>query len=153
LKTKPDKKTAEQLIRAGIARQSAEIPDDQKKDFAPIKAMMEAQIPMYISEWFRFFAAFDPQPTLKTVRIPVLALNGELDLQVPWKENLDLIAAALKAGANKDYTVKAFPKLNHLFQTCQTGLPSEYGKIEETISPQVLQTVSDWILERTINER
>ncbi|HLA10341.1 MAG TPA: alpha/beta hydrolase [Pyrinomonadaceae bacterium] len=153
LKTKPDKKTAEQLIRAGIARQSAEIPDDQKKDFAPIKAMMEAQIPMYVSEWFRFFAAFDPQPTLKTVRIPVLALNGELDLQVPWKENLDLIAAALKAGANKDYTVKAFPKLNHLFQTCQTGLPSEYGKIEETISPQVLQTVSDWILERTINER
>jgi hypothetical protein len=83
----------------------------------------------------------------------VLALNGELDLQVPWKENLDLIAAGLKAGDNKDYTVKAFPKLNHLFQTAQTGQLSEYGKIEETLAPQVLETISDWILARTINKR
>lgn len=153
LKTTPDKKMAEQLIRAEIARQTAEIPENQKKDFAPIKATMEGQLPMYTSDWFRFFAVFDPQATLKKVQVPVLALNGELDLQVAWKENLDLIAAGLKAGANKDYTVKAFPKLNHLFQTSQTGLPSEYGKIDETISPQVLQTISDWILERTINER
>ena len=114
---------------------------------------MEAQVKMYVSDWFRYFAQFDPQPTLKKVRIPVLALNGELDLQVPWKENLDLIAAALKAGENKDYTVKAFPKLNHLFQTSQTGLLSEYGKLDETMSPQVLETISEWILDRTIRKQ
>src|SRR5688572_28548162 len=105
---------------------------------------------MFGSPWFRFFSAFDPKPTLSNVRVPVLALNGELDLQVAAKENLDLIAAALKAGGNKDYTIKAFPKLNHLFQTSKTGQLSEYGKIQETISPLVLDTVSEWILERTI---
>jgi hypothetical protein len=36
-----------------------------------------------------------------------------------------------------------------LFQTSQTGLLNEYGKIEETISPQVLETIADWILKRT----
>jgi uncharacterized protein len=89
-------------------------------------------------------------PVLKNVKVPVLALNGELDLQVAAKENLDLIGVGLKAGGNEDVTLRSFPKLNHLFQTSQTGLPSEYGQIEETISPEVLKTVSDWILRRTV---
>lgn len=63
---------------------------------------------------------------LKTVKVPVLALNGELDLQAASKENLDLIGAGLKAGGNEDVTIKAFPKLNHLFQTSQTGLLMSY---------------------------
>jgi fermentation-respiration switch protein FrsA (DUF1100 family) len=104
---------------------------------------------MYQTAWFRYFIMFDPTPVLKKVTVPVLALNGEQDLQVPWKENLDLIAAALKAGNNKDFTTKSFPKLNHLFQTSQTGALSEYGKIEETMSPEVLNTISEWILKRT----
>jgi fermentation-respiration switch protein FrsA (DUF1100 family) len=87
------------------------------------------------------------------VKVPVLALNGEHDLQVPAKENLDLIAAGLKAGGNVDVTVKAFPRLNHLFQTSQTGLLSEYGQIEETMYPEVLKTVSDWILHRTVQKK
>ena len=107
-------------------------------------------MPMFVTEWFRFFLLFDPQPTLRKVRVPVLALNGESDLQVPWKENLDLIASALKAGGNKDYTVKSFPRLNHLFQTSETGALSEYAKIEETISPLVLDTITNWIQGRTV---
>jgi hypothetical protein len=62
---------------------------------------------------------------------------------------LDLIAVALKAGNNKDFTTKSFPKLNHLFQTSETGALSEYGKIEETMSPEVLNTITEWILKRT----
>ena len=82
----------------------------------------------------------------------MLALNGDRDLQVPAKENLDLIGAGLKAGGNEDVTIKAFPGLNHLFQTSQTGLLSEYGQIEETISPEVLKTVSDWVLKKTVQK-
>jgi pimeloyl-ACP methyl ester carboxylesterase len=78
----------------------------------------------------------------------VLALNGEKDLQVPPKENLAEIGKALKAGGNGDYTLKELPGLNHLFQTADTGAVSEYVKIEETISPAVLQLIGDWILER-----
>jgi hypothetical protein len=64
--------------------------------------------------------------------------------------NLDRIRAGLKVGGNKDVTVRAFPKLNHLFQTSQTGLISEYPTIEETISPLVLDTITQWVAERTI---
>ncbi len=80
----------------------------------------------------------------------MLAINGENDLQVASKENLEIIGAALKKSGNKDYTIKSFPKLNHLFQTSETGSPGEYATIEETIAPQVLETIGDWIVKRMI---
>jgi pimeloyl-ACP methyl ester carboxylesterase len=92
---------------------------------------------------------FDIRPTLRQVRCPVLALNGGKDCQVPPKENLGDIERELKAGGNMDYTLLELPGLNHLFQTCNTGATSEYVKIEETMSPLVLQTVSDWIIAQT----
>ena len=92
---------------------------------------------------------FDICPVLRQVRCPVLALNGGKDCQVPPKENLAGIERELKAGGNKDYTLRELPGLNHLFQTCGTGAASEYIKIEETMSPLVLQTVSDWIIAKT----
>ena len=121
--------------------------------FEQAAAVVKAFMPMYKSPWYRYFITFNPAPVLKNVKVPVLALNGEHDLQVAWKENLDLIAASLKTGGNEDVTIKAFPRLNHLFQTSPTGLLSEYSEIEETISPEVLKTVSDWILRRTAQKR
>ena len=84
-------------------------------------------------------------PALQRVSCPVLAINGEKDLQVPGRENLAAIEEALKAGRSKDFTVRSLPNLNHLFQTCITGSPVEYGTIEETISPLALQTIGDWL--------
>ncbi len=78
----------------------------------------------------------------------MLALNGSKDLQVPSKVNLEAIEKALKEAGNKDVTVKELPNLNHLFQTCKTGAFTEYGAIEETIAPVVLQTLGDWIAAR-----
>jgi fermentation-respiration switch protein FrsA (DUF1100 family) len=97
----------------------------------------------------RFFLTYDPKPTLMQVKCPVLAINGEKDLQVPPEENLQAIEEALKAGGNKDYTVKELPGLNHLFQTAKTGSPSEYAAIEETISPTALEVIGNWISEHT----
>jgi hypothetical protein len=105
-----------------------------------------------LSPWSRFFLTYDPKPTLTKVKCPVLAINGEKDLQVPPRENLIVIEEALKSGGNQDYTIKEIPNLNHLFQTAQTGLPSEYAKIEETISPITLKIITDWILEHTIDK-
>jgi fermentation-respiration switch protein FrsA (DUF1100 family) len=82
------------------------------------------------------------------VKCPVLAINGDKDKQVS-KENLKGVEAALKAGGNLQYTIKEFAGLNHLFQTSKTGSPSEYARIEETISPVVLKFVSEWILKQT----
>jgi len=152
VKTETDEKRIEQRINEEIAAYAGILNDEQKKSFEPAARDIKAFIPMYKTPWYRYFIMFDPQPVLKNVRVPVLALNGEHDLQVAWKENLDLIAAGLKAGGNEDVTIRAFPNLNHLFQTSPTGLLSEYSQIEETISPEVLKTVSEWILRRTIQK-
>ncbi len=66
---------------------------------------------------------------------------------MPPKENLGAIEEALRKGGNKNYCIKELPGLNHLFQTAQSGSPSEYAKIEETISPLALEVIGDWILE------
>lgn len=149
IKSEPDDKLAVQKINEMLAKRESKMNEQELKAFAPTEANIKAQTPALLSPWYRYFLAYDPRPTLEKVKIPVLALNGENDVQVSSKENLPLISAALKTGGNKDFTVKSFPKLNHLFQTSQTGLPDEYGKIEETISPQVLETISDWILKHT----
>lgn len=152
VKAETDPTRIEQRINEEIAAYDATLGDLQKKLFEPVAANVKLYMPMYKSPWYRYFILFDPLPVLKNVKVPVLALNGELDLQVPWKENLDLIKSGLTAGGNNDVTTKAFPRLNHLFQTSKTGLPTEYGQIEETMSPEVLKTVSDWILSRKKTE-
>ncbi|MET0754102.1 MAG: alpha/beta fold hydrolase [Pyrinomonadaceae bacterium] len=149
VKSETDAKRVEQSIDKALSEHSAQFTEEQKKEFAPVEDSIKARKALYVSAWFRYFVLYNPRPTLEKVKIPVLALNGENDVQVAWKENLDLIAAGLKAGGNKDVTVKSFPKLNHLFQTSQTGAVSEYDKIEETISPVVLETIADWILKHT----
>jgi len=102
-------------------------------------------LPMLVSPWFRQLLTYDPFPYLEKVKCPVLALNGEKDLQVPPGTNLKRIEAALTKGGNAQYMMKELAGLNHLFQTAQTGLPEEYPKIEETISPVALKTIGDWI--------
>ena len=79
------------------------------------------------------------------MKCPVLALIGEKDLQVPPKENLSAIEDALKRGGNKNFEIKMLPGLNHLFQTSNTGAISEYGQIEETISPLALEIMLNWL--------
>jgi uncharacterized protein len=107
---------------------------------------VEQQIKQVLTPWFHYFLNYDPRPALTKLRQPVLAINGDKDVQVAPKENLAAIEAALKAGGNKDYLVKELPSLNHLFQTASTGGVSEYAKIEETISPTALKVMGDWIL-------
>ncbi|HAF15007.1 MAG TPA: alpha/beta hydrolase [Blastocatellia bacterium] len=150
LQNEKDNLAAEKQIREMVAAQVAGMTGDQKKTFAPVVSTIDSQMPLYSSAWFRYFLSYDPAPTLRRVRIPVLALVGEKDLQVPPQENLRLIKASLKTGGNRDYTALVLPGLNHLFQhTNGTGSPSEYGAIDETISADALQTMSDWILRHT----
>jgi len=115
------------------------------------KERMYAQTKSLLSPWFRFFLSYEPKENLSKLKIPVLAINGEHDLQVPPKENLAAIENALKKAGNMNYKIMEIPKLNHLFQTSETGSPTEYSKIEETIAPIALSTISDWILMVTKN--
>lgn len=108
---------------------------------------LKAQVAQMTSPWMRYFIRYNPEPVLQKVKMPVLALNGSNDLQVPAKENLDGIRKAL--AKNKNVTVKELPGLNHLFQEAKTGLPQEYGTIEQTFSPAALAEISNWIGRQT----
>jgi hypothetical protein len=95
--------------------------------------------------WMRFFVTYDPAPVLTRTRIPVLALNGSLDLQVLPDLNLPPIQQALQAAGNQHATVQKLDGLNHLFQHATTGSPMEYGTIDETMAPEVLSQIAAWI--------
>ncbi|MEL6987079.1 MAG: alpha/beta hydrolase, partial [Bacteroidota bacterium] len=92
------------------------------------------------SPWYRAFIAYDPADYLRKIKVPFLALNGTKDLQVTL-ENLDAIEIALEEGECKDYLIKEFENLNHLFQTADTGLVDEYQQINETINIKVLEEI------------
>ncbi|HEY6829080.1 MAG TPA: CocE/NonD family hydrolase [Gemmatimonadaceae bacterium] len=141
------KDSADALVKLAAIRERmlASLPEAQRSSAA---ARFDQSIPALIRPWMRFFLRYDPRPVLEKVRVPVLALGGSLDTQVPARENLAAIDTALRKGGNRDYRVVELPKLNHLFQTAITGASSEYATIDETFSPQVLDLVSSWINER-----
>ena len=116
-----------------------------KQDDGQVQALVEQAL----TPWMRYFLTFDPRPAFEKIRVPVLALNGELDVQVDAEQNLTAITAALDKGGNQDVTVHRLPKHNHLFQRARTGLVNEYGTIEETLSPKVLDLIRGWILSVT----
>lgn len=149
LKHEKDDAVAEERIREILANEMAELGEDEMKAVDYSEAFVDAQTRESISPWLRFFLTYDPKPTLMEVRCPVLAINGEKDVQVPPRENLRAIGEALQAGGNKNFVTKELSGLNHLFQTCETGSPAEYTTIEETISPAALQLVTEWILKQT----
>lgn len=106
-----------------------------------MKGILKTQIEGYISPWMQYFMNYDPRENIKKVKCPALALNGANDVQVDADANLNSIKELLK----DKVTVKKYPNLNHLFQHCTTGSSSEYEKIEETISEEVLMDMKDWI--------
>jgi len=96
-----------------------------------------------LSPWMRGLLRLDPRPFLSRLRVPVLALTGERDSQVLPGPNLSAMKTALRR--NPDATVREMPGLNHLLQHAKTGAVSEYGEIEETMSPEVLELVTGWV--------
>jgi pimeloyl-ACP methyl ester carboxylesterase len=94
--------------------------------------------------WTKCFYYLDPKDYLKKIKCPTLVLNGSKDMQVIPEENIPYMQKYL---TNKP-TIKVMPNLNHLFQHCTTGNPSEYINIEETFSPEVLQIMRDFILQQ-----
>ena len=93
--------------------------------------------------WLQWFIDYDPSADIRKSRCPVFALNGDRDCQVISSQNLTAIRQLLPK--SKKNLVKEYPTLNHLFQHCTTGLLTEYSEIEETISPEVLSDIAQWI--------
>lgn len=130
------------LAQSGLERnEDGSVPES-------IQPGVDAQTAALSSPWFQSFLVLDPRTYLKRVSQPVLALNGSLDFQVDPDLNLPEIRKALEEGGNQHFTVRELPGLNHLFQTAESGMLDEYSRIEETISPKVLEMITAWIRDR-----
>lgn len=136
-------------LRALYAEIGGTLTPEERRALQWNPATLDQQVGQLMSPWYRYFVTYDPRPALRAVKVPVLAVNGTLDLQVPHEDNLRAIEQAVRAGGNRDVEVVAYPNLNHLFQTSKTGAVSEYGDIPETFSPAVMDKVADWIRAKT----
>jgi pimeloyl-ACP methyl ester carboxylesterase len=127
------------------------IPDSAKASYSFVpapesfRALLNRQATALISPWFKFFLAYKAADYYPAVRCPVLLLGGAEDIQVPNATDIPELDSLLKTSGNKRVTGHLMPGLNHLFQHCHTCTVGEYGKLEETFSPEVLQIMGDWL--------
>lgn len=152
-----DGQTANDYVRVlekvfDLRIQQADIPEKAKK-VAELEKECGVKLPIGLTlnlakvlepqAWTDYFLALDPGSALRTMKCPAFLLNGDKDLQVPATLNFK----ALPKFKNKLSRYKVYPGLNHLFQHCTTGAVAEYGEIEETISPEVLEDLAAFIQE------
>ncbi|QEG20499.1 alpha/beta hydrolase family protein [Mariniblastus fucicola] len=126
---------------------TAEVMGEDAEKFELVPEI-EVAVRQLDTPWFRYFAKYEPGPALEKTKCPTLVLIGEKDLQVDPKLNLPPIKAALAKSGNQDVTIEQLSGLNHLFQTCESGSPSEYMAIEQTFAPKALKEISQWINKR-----
>jgi pimeloyl-ACP methyl ester carboxylesterase len=155
--TEPDSARAISSILALTDTILRTLPPDQAAALdsawnAPGRAEQFRQgLPTTVTPWFRFLLAYDPAAALDALRVPVLALFGELDLQVPPAQSVPVLERLW--ADHPDATIHVFPGLNHLFQHAQTGLVAEYATIEETFAAEALNRISEWITRRFAGAR
>jgi len=135
-------------LRNYLTTEIKKMPAEGKPKGISDEEFIAMQLNQVTAPWMYYFIRYDPAKALEKVKCPVLALNGEKDLQVPAKVNLPAIEKALKKGGNKQVTTKELPGLNHLFQECKTGAPTEYAGIDQTFSPVAMAEVAKWILQQ-----
>ena len=114
---------------------------------------LEAEVWYYVSRhnsaWTAFMHAHDPADDLVRVTVSVLAINGDRDLQIPHRQNLGAIEAALRRGGNTDYEIHVLPNINHNLQYSEDGTTHSHQINRLTLAPEVLELVVDWIVRKT----
>ena len=120
------------------------LPEATRSSITDPAAFAQSFVDAYGGPWMRYFFAYDPAPALRTLRMPVLAINGAKDVQVS-PANLAAIADILSAAGNRDVSTHLIAGANHLLQPAGTGLPGEYGEIETTLDPAVLELIANWL--------
>lgn len=140
-------KTTDEIRKEVYADVTKTMSPEALKDLNTAQ-QLSAQLNSMTSPWYLQFMRYDPTGDLKKIKCPVFGLNGEKDIQVDATMNLNAIQQRISENGNKKVTIKAYPNLNHLFQTCSAGTLAEYGQLEETISPEVLKDMTEWILKQ-----
>lgn len=132
-------------IRAKIKKIYSNVSESDLLQLGMKKNQIDLVAKQFTTSEMLSIIRFDPCPVLKKVKCPVLALNGDKDMQVPSKQNLKGVQKCLAEGSNTNVTIKELFYLNHLFQSATTGAITEYLDIEETVSPVALEAMVEWL--------
>lgn len=152
----PETVAAKTKVSEDIVDALAAAPDQAAAHAAALKIMLASGEPearavpvakLMSTAWFRALLAYDPQQDLRALRIPVLALMGGKDVQAIASQNIGPYKAAL--AGNRRARVMEMPGLNHLLQESETGAITEYAKLTQTIAPEALKVMGDWLAEVT----
>lgn len=138
--------TWEQRRAEGLAiyREELERFNFAERALLRLQPEAKAMVNVVVSPWFAHFLDYDPGADLAAAGVPLLALYGERDLQVPASQSVPVLEAIARDARHFD--VRVLPGLNHLFQTADTGAPDEYSRIEETMAPAALAAIADWVV-------
>ena len=132
-----DKKTK---VGETIKKMNSLVSEDTSDENA-----IQENIDVLFSPWMYYSLNSNPQDDLCKVKVPLLALNGDKDVQVYSKDNLASVEKAMKKAKNPNYKILELKGLNHLFQKCIFGSPNFYGKNEETFNEDAMKVIADWI--------
>lgn len=118
---------------------------DKPGEHDHMRFFIESYVKQATGAWYQYHLRYDPVPFLQKIRVPVLALNGDKDVMVPFKENLELIESTLRQSGNDQVTVKVLPGLNHLFQHCITCTREESAALKEDFATEAWMEMKRWL--------
>lgn len=134
-----DLEAARERMRAEIAPAYASLPEEDAELF------MQEAIAGTVNNAMVSFMTFDPQPSLRQLTVPVLAIFGGLDIQVDAEQSVGPLEAALEAAGNDDFTITVIEDMNHILQPAVSGQLEEYPLIETTVHEDVLELILGWL--------
>jgi len=144
-------------LKADMRKSIEEMSEEERNSITDVEEYINSNAKNYIksfrSEWMKYFLKFDPSEALKNTKCSVLALFGELDLQVLVSQNFEPMRKILSGRGDIEYEVKIFEKANHLFQEADTGSPSEYSKLKKEFLPGFMDYITNWILKYVSQSR
>ena len=134
------------IIEASNDREEADsLMRQLVKGWGYSEELTEQTVGQMTSPWMYYFLKYDPTEAIVKTNCPALLLNGSKDLQVIASQNLPGYEKIISDYGKTNLTLRELPDLNHLFQHCETGSPNEYFEIEETISPEVLELIVEFV--------
>jgi hypothetical protein len=134
------------IIEASSSREEADsLMRQLVKGWGYNEELTEQTVSQMTMPWMYYFLKYDPTEAIIKTNCPALLLNGSKDLQVIITQNFPAYEKIIAEHGKTNLTLREMPDLNHLFQHCETGSPSEYFEIDETISPEVLEMIVEFV--------
>ena len=138
------------LLDTRVREQIAALPEANQAQLGDIDSFAQQSVAAQAADfgraWWPYFLQYNPAEAWAQTDVPVLALFGELDVQVDAEQNAAALREALESGGNQDFEIVTLTDANHLFQRAETGAISEYALLQAQFNPEFLPTVTAWIL-------